>query len=151
MGTNYYLMKKAKFNPLSDNIDEHYSDITPHQLVNGWLWKNKYYATLENLNDDYEIELHIGKSSAGWKFLLCSYNELNLKSLEDWQDIWSQEDVRIKDEYEDTITASELLDVINRTVYKELYPDRELQSRGPDSQIISSHDTYEITSLKGFS
>ena len=47
--------------------------------------------------------LHIGKSSAGWHFLLVIYPDLNLNSLEDWKKVFTIKKNTIVNEYGDTI------------------------------------------------
>lgn len=114
MGTNYYLRRKCEFNPLhrlpaSLGCDDGH-EYEPVELINGWLWHNKYYATLEVLNSEYYQELHIGKSSMGWRFLLCTYPkkhpnydeeylEKPIEKLDDWIELFKNPKNKIYDEY----------------------------------------------------
>ena len=80
MGTNYYLRIKTEFNPLHRlpaAVGCLEGQNEPIELINGWVWNNKYYVTLESLNSEYYQEVHIGKSAGGWRFLLCQYPEDN--------------------------------------------------------------------------
>lgn len=52
--------------------------------------------------------LFIGKSSAGWVFMLNRYDD-HLQSLEDWIRLWMQDGVVIKDEYGNVKPWPELL------------------------------------------
>jgi hypothetical protein len=44
-------------------------------------------------------DLHIGKSSAGWCFMLHVIPELGLNSLEDWKKLLNQDTWNVRDEY----------------------------------------------------
>lgn len=149
MGTNYYLMQKTKFNPMVDKVESVYLRAgIPIRLTNGWVYNNKYYATVENLNDDYEVKLHIGKSSYGWKFLLCAYPELDIMSLEDWEDLSKKPGNRIINEYGEDISLDELKD----TILNRVTPDGGFSTRNSNTHsIIKSKDTYEITTFTEFS
>lgn len=47
----------------------------------------------------HEIDpIHIGKSSAGWCFLLHIYPEKGINKLEDWRKLWNKEGCYIEDE-----------------------------------------------------
>lgn len=91
MGTNYYLMRKCEFDPLRGTpaslgcCGRQARD--PQELANGWAWGGRRYPDLESLNKDFYQELHIGKSSAGWRFLLATYPERNPKNADEiWLD-----------------------------------------------------------------
>ena len=99
-------------------------------MVNGWVFNNRYYATVESLNDDFYQLIHIGKSSSGWRFGLCSYPTENPKfkddvmgyheyyldkpisSLDDWVELFNDPNNHIEDEYGNTISKEEMIDVI---------------------------------------
>lgn len=51
--------------------------------------------------------LHIGKSSAGWCFALHVTDDI--KSLADWQELWSKPAAKIVDEYGDAIEPAAML------------------------------------------
>ena len=65
-------------------------------------------------------QIHIGKSSAGWVFSLHVYPKDDLHSLEDWINVWRIG--TIVDEYDETISADEML----RTITERARPG------GPD-------------------
>lgn len=58
--------------------------------------------------------LHIGKSSGGWCFALHVYpdEEVGIKNLDDWRAKWSAPNCRIKDEYGQVITPTEMDEII---------------------------------------
>lgn len=56
--------------------------------------------------------LHIGKSSCGWCFALHVTDEI--ESLEDWQVEWKKPGRVIKNEYGDTVSAAEMLEIITK-------------------------------------
>ena len=56
--------------------------------------------------------LHIGKSSAGWYFSLHIYPEDNINSLVDWAARFLQKGSHIVNEYNETITADKMIDII---------------------------------------
>jgi len=61
-------------------------------------------------------DLHIGKSSAGWVFLMhvCEVNPdgVNIDDLQGWQDLWNRPDTAIENEYGDIITPKEMIKII---------------------------------------
>lgn len=60
--------------------------------------------------------LHIGKSSAGWCFLLHVIPERGLNTLEDWKKLWNKRGARIKDEYTAELLPAEMEDrIVNRS------------------------------------
>jgi len=60
-------------------------------------------------------DLHIGKSSAGWCFVLHVYPDLKINSLKDWEERISKGG-EIVNEYEQIVTTEELLDnITNRS------------------------------------
>jgi len=92
------------------------------------VWNNKYYPTIEVLNSEYYQRIHIGKSSAGWRFSLCTYPTENprfkgevwneqyldkpIESLEDWLDLFYDPNNYIEDENGDKISKEEMIDTI---------------------------------------
>lgn len=116
MGTNYYLKYKTKpFSDLSEFSD--YADEI-HELDNGYVWRQHYYKTLEELAKEYTVDLHIGKSSWGWTFSLCTYSRLNINTLDDWKNLFDK--YTIENEYGETVSKEEMLDTItNRRKYYE--------------------------------
>lgn len=102
MGTNYYLFRKDK------NITEAAEGI--QKLSNGYVFNETYYKTFEEVQNNYFRELHIGKSSGGWRFSLCIYPSLGINSLEDWKKEFQQ--FKIVDEYQREVSISEMLSVI---------------------------------------
>lgn len=82
-------------------------------LVNGYVWNNKYYSNIEELEKEYGIKLHIGKSSYGWHFNLCIYPDLSINNLDDWKQMF--ETHAIYNEENEQITAAEMIDrIVNR-------------------------------------
>lgn len=61
-----------------------------------------------------EIELHIGKSSAGWKFLFAQYD--NLTTMREWFTWLDRPGVTVTDEYGDDIPV---LTLKNRILAKQ--------------------------------
>ncbi len=71
-----------------------------------------YYAELNFCpNCERFDKIHLGKSSAGWKFAI-EIHELYYKSFEEFADFIQKEEVKIYDEYGEEFTANELLDII---------------------------------------
>lgn len=66
-------------------------------------------------------EIHIGKSSAGWCFSLHVTDEI--KNLDDWKAEWAIPGGVIKDEYGETLTTEEMLEVITNRVWRERWDD----------------------------
>jgi hypothetical protein len=56
--------------------------------------------------------LHIGKSSAGWCFSLRVYPEKGINDLPDWEKLFADPNLKIKDEYGDLVAKEEMLHTI---------------------------------------
>ena len=96
MGTNYYLKTGKKITKTCDCGFEH----------------------------ELDEELHIGKSSYGWKFVLHIIPERGINELEDWEELFKTG--KIFDEYDNEITVEQMMDcILNRSfpVY-DRSPDR---------------------------
>ena len=131
MGCNFYLLRKTNYTtwvPAQLGCNE--PNMFVQHLTNGWVWNNTYYDTLENLNCDYYQRIHIGKSSAGWNFLLMIYPEINIKSIEDWKDWFECPDNKIVDETGKEISSQDMLKIITRR-------------KGPDFNKYASVKEYE--------
>lgn len=77
-----------------------------------------YYA-IKNKVSLYNYPIHIGKSSAGWKFLFRGYvpiedSELVLKSIEDWKEFLSNKEFVILDEYDRLISYEEFFNMVEQ-------------------------------------
>lgn len=67
-------------------------------------------------DDETGERRHIGKSSAGWVFLVRVHTNVGILTLEDWQKQWEKPGTSVKDEYGEKLTPVEMLDwVTNRT------------------------------------
>ena len=144
MGTNYYLIRKIKY---EDNIkyDVGCDDDFFMKLENGYVWNRRYYQNLEELNKYFFQRIHIGKSSYGWKFLLCIY-ELNnekyksfkltnsIKSLDDWIELFNDNNNYILDEYDRKINKEEMIDIITKR--EGIYSKDRLRSHKMDDYVI---------------
>jgi hypothetical protein len=96
MGTNYYLKTGNKITKTCDCGFEH----------------------------ELDEELHIGKSSYGWKFILHIIPERGINELEDWEELFKTG--KIFDEYGNEITEEQMMDCILNRSFPEYdrYPDR---------------------------
>ena len=71
-----------------------------------------YYA-VKKKPSLYNEPIHIGKSSAGWKFCFQGYqDDLIIKSLEDWQNYLKNDDVVILDEYDKEINYDDFFELV---------------------------------------
>jgi hypothetical protein len=57
---------------------------------------------------------HIGKSSAGWTFSLHVYPDEEINGLDDWIELWDNDESEIRDEYGEVVPVPEMLDRITR-------------------------------------
>ena len=125
MGTNYYLRKKASYIAKKDrpenwwenydfNFYENVENNLVNELSNGYVWNNTYYPTIESLNKDYCLVYHIGKDSAGWRFILATYPKENITSLNDWKKLFNEKDTSIVNEYGDKISSKEMIKIITK-------------------------------------
>ena len=62
-------------------------------------------------------DIHIGKSSAGWAFLLRVYPDRGINSLEDWKEELASSEVEITNEYGDSVSLDALLKCITERIY----------------------------------
>lgn len=86
MGTNYYLRTGKKITKTCDCGFEH----------------------------EMDEELHIGKSSCGWKFVLHTIPERGINELEDWKELFKTG--KIFDEYDREVSIEDMLDcILNRS------------------------------------
>lgn len=73
-----------------------------------------FYAV--NKRPTLDEPIHIGKASAGWKFLFQGYNGINrnliIQNTEDWKAFLSREDIVILDEYESIISYDEFFTLV---------------------------------------
>jgi len=59
-------------------------------------------------------KLHIGKSSGGWCFSLHIMPDDSICDLPDWEELWSEPDSYIKDEYGTLIKMKEMYEIITK-------------------------------------
>lgn len=133
MGTNYYLFRKIAFNedkqyPPSLGCTDKEELV---ELTNGWVLHNTYYPNKEELNKHYYQKIHIGKSSYGWRFLLCIYPtenplykddkiyhqyylEKEISSLGDWIVLFNNPNNYIQDECGEKISTEEMIEIITK-------------------------------------
>lgn len=150
MGMNFYAHLKAKYDGLeSDGIwDTLDDDPKVQELTNGYVWRNTYYKTIEDLNKEYYHVLHIGKSSYGWHFLLCSYPKLNILTLKDWERVWGTAGCEIRTEEGEKITPKEMLSWIldrgdaERNEKKALEAHNKLCEEYKFGRTYSTYDEY---------
>lgn len=137
MGTNYYLLRKTNYD-LTKRLAASLGCTSGTEkkvllLINGYVWNNKYYKTIDEMNEEYYQIIHIGKSSFGWRFLLCIYPTENprftndhyyheyyldkeIKNLDDWIKLFSDEKNKIIDEDGNLIDKLEMLDIITKRI-----------------------------------
>lgn len=81
------------------------------------------YYVIKKKPSLYNSALHIGKSSAGWKFcfhgyqaidnpLVSEYSDLNINSVDDWKALLNNKDFVILDEYDETISYKDFFDMV---------------------------------------
>lgn len=69
--------------------------------------------------------LHMGKSSAGWHFLLKIYPP-HINSFEDWKKVYNSKEYEIINEYDEIISWKEMEDIItNRKQHEFIESDSE--------------------------
>ena len=132
MGTNYYLRRRFA---LKKYYDTHNGKL-PFDikiLTNGFVWNDTYYSDLVHLESEYYQNLHIGKSSWGWLFLLQQYpynpeyacfDELRIddtfSTFEDYlNEIKKETTLGIFDEYGDELSEEDLINIVTRKDWKD--------------------------------
>ncbi len=151
MGTNYYLIRKIKY---KDNIkynigcDEDFF----LELKNGYVWNYRYYKNIEQMNKDFFQRIHIGKSSFGWRFLLCTYNLNNeeykfsfldkkINSLDDWIELFNDPNNYILDEYDRKIDKEKMIDIITKR--EGIYSEHQLRKHSFSNEETTMPDGYD--------
>ena len=122
MGMNFYLERKIDYineEETPTSLGCGYDEDPVQILINGYVWRNTYYKTLDDLNRDFIQTIHIGKSSMGWHFGLCIYPEYGINTLEDWIKLFRNSDNTIVDEENRVINTSEMLDRIENRKQSE--------------------------------
>jgi hypothetical protein len=115
MGTNYYVLKRMKYekgmpSSLGCCVDENEVE----ELKNGYLFNNTYYPTIEELSKRFYQKIHVGKASMGWHFSLCIYPEYGINNFNDWKKLFSDSNVQIEDEYGDIISPEVMIEKITK-------------------------------------
>jgi hypothetical protein len=71
-----------------------------------------YYA-VKKKPSEYNNEIHIGKSSGGWRFLFQGYSdELTINSKEDWEKFLKNDEYVIMDEYGSRISYKDFFKLV---------------------------------------
>lgn len=142
MGTNYYLIRKMEYRegtPVSLGCSSAETEV--EKLTNGWVLRDTYYSTLEELSKDFTQEIHIGKSSCGWHFGLCVYPEFGINNLEDWTQLFNEPGNKIVNECGEQISVDDMI----RTITIRKAPKWEndpIAIKNHEEQVIKS--TNEI-------
>ena len=114
MGMNYYLKLKGVYG--SDLIkklpEPENEDMRVQELTNGYVWNNKYYPLISDLNSEYYFPLHIGKNSSGWVFGLRVMPKSGINNLEDWKKLFDLPEAEIINEENDPITKETMIAII---------------------------------------
>jgi len=98
------------FSGFSENVDNTYMDL---DFINDlrrdilFTLEDAFKCELKNIRGDYEI--HIGKMTGGYRFVFSDYK----KSYNEWISYIKQSDGKIYDEYNNLISAKDLLEIIS--------------------------------------
>jgi hypothetical protein len=91
--------------------------------------------------------IHIGKSSAGWCFHLHIIQDESISDLPDWEKLWNQPNIIIKDEYGEIISIDEMKKIITNRKWpkkdcsEEWYKQNGAE-RGPNNLARSRIDGH---------
>lgn len=85
------------------------------------------YYTVPKKPTLYPHHLHIGKSSAGWKFLFQGYQGyeleyekyININSVEDWKQYLKENDILIFDEYDQEVSYDDFFKMVEEKQSEE--------------------------------
>ena len=156
MGANYYLKIKSTtktFDRYSKNGGFEKDDLNNGytKLTNGYLFQNTYYPTLEELDKHFYITYHIGKNSYGWRFLLATYPELGINSLDSWKKIFKLG--RIEDEDGNSISSEEMINIITKKEFSSSQTNSTSNKLNvhPHAIYSSPTETYDIVDHYDFS
>lgn len=90
-------------------------------------------------------ELHIGKSSFGWRFSLHVIPENGINSLQDWKDRLERAGTFIKNEYEEIISKEEMMAIILERGNGKWCPEgRELSEHPIGPYCVGNFETYDL-------
>ena len=114
MSRKYYLIKKINYvdettTPAALGCDD-YLKRAVKLTDQGFVWNDKLYASLDDLNSEFYQKICIGKDSEGWHFALCIYPEYNINNLDDWIELFNNH--KIIDENNNIIPVPVLLENI---------------------------------------
>ena len=94
--------------------------------------------------------LHIGKSSAGWRFALRVHKYDGINSLADWEALWKSGGI-ILDEYGDDVPADEMLKMITQRSHPNGLRAHTGENMGPywhamnvDVVVMPGNATYDL-------
>lgn len=96
-------------------------------------------AACNHLLDDSPEQVHIGKSSAGWAFLLRIHPELRVHNLEDWKALWSKPGSVIYDGSGQTITPDLMLSIITDRSNPLSVEERDFSKYFPYESVADFH------------
>lgn len=137
MGCNYYLYKKNADKwvlPLNrlGSLCEH--------CVYDEIQKGNNQDMVLNLNRCITEEdgLHIGKSSFGWHFNLCIYPYMNIYNLEDWKEMFENEDYYIMSEDDEELSCEDMMRIIT---------DRKGDAKITDEELKKNHAERGLNDL----
>lgn len=94
-------------------------------------------------------ELHIGKSSGGWKFLFAPYPEHNLTTWKAWLRYLLSKDVTIRDEYGQDIHIDDFYDLVEANQRPENL-DAGNASEAQWGSPMNGRDRYETKDDAGY-
>lgn len=105
-----------------------------------------YYHVAETF-DNVPDRIHIGKSSGGWCFALHVDAEQNINGLDDWKNKFMAANSHIVNEYGDTVSVDEMLDIILNRKWKPHvvtpeFLDRNYAVLGPNNLLRSRVGDY---------
>ncbi len=93
-----------------------------------------------------EARTHIGKSSAGWVFVLHIYPEDGINDLNDWLRFWDSQEGWIEDEYENKIEVPEM---VERIAKREREVSEDYWDKAPMGYSSWDHFHRDNHSLRG--
>lgn len=87
--------------------------------------------------------LHIGQSSAGWRFLFRAHPDLGLTTFADWSALIDRDDVQIRNECGREVTADEMRQTMTETTgYRGAALRARFHYDSPDRYISSGGHAF---------
>ncbi len=96
-------------------------------------------------------DAHVGKSSAGWRFLFASYRDRGIISASDWKEVIEVAGGFVHDEYGGKLSLEEFFDKVERKQDSEHPTNEDFGPGGREPYEYDDEEGYRISRTFDFS